>query len=144
MATTSPILTAAPAMPSTTTGRTRRFWRTGAIAGVAASAANMAVVLAARAADVEVSVDHERIPVVGFAQLTLVGAVLGVLLASVIAKRARRPRHLFVTVTAVLTALSIVPDVLVDTDTSSKLVLAATHLLAAVIIVPALAARVPE
>jgi hypothetical protein len=35
----------------------------------------------ARAAGVDVAVDHERIPLLGFAQLTLVGAVLGVLLA---------------------------------------------------------------
>jgi hypothetical protein len=49
------------------------------------------------------------------------------LLAGTIAKRSGRPRHVFSTVTTVLIALSIVPDVL-----------------AAAIIVPALAVRLPE
>jgi hypothetical protein len=48
-------------------------------------------------------------------------------LAGTIAKRSGRPRHVFSTVTTVLIALSIVPDVL-----------------AAAIIVPALAVRLPE
>jgi peptidoglycan/LPS O-acetylase OafA/YrhL len=140
MVTTSTVVSAAPSKAI----RTRALWRTGAVAGLAASATNTLLVVAARAAGVDVAVDHERIPLLGFAQLTLVGAVLGVLLAGTIAKRAGRPRHAFSTVATVLTALSIVPDVLVDASTGSTLVLAATHVLAAAIIVPALAVRLPE
>jgi hypothetical protein len=44
----------------------------------------------------------------------------------------------------ILTALSIVPDVLVDASVAAKFVLAATHVIAAAIIVPALAARLAD
>jgi peptidoglycan/LPS O-acetylase OafA/YrhL len=140
MATTSTVIPAA----SAATSRTRGLWITGVTAGIAASVANMGVVFAARGADVDLSVDGESIPLLGFAQLTLMGAVLGVLLAASIAKRARRPRHLFVTVTIALTALSLIPDVIADADSASKLVLGATHVLAAAVIVPALRSRLPE
>jgi hypothetical protein len=47
-------------------------------------------------------------------------------------------------VTVALTALSIVPDVIADATVGTKFVLALTHVVAAAIIVPALACRVPE
>jgi hypothetical protein len=40
-----------------------------------------------------------------------------------------------------LTALSLVPDVLADADTSTKAVLMVTHLVAAAIVIPAVARR---
>jgi hypothetical protein len=75
----------------------------------------------------------------GFAQLTLIGAVIGTVLAFALAKWAARPRRTFVVTTVTLTALSLVPDVTVDASTASKLVLMLTHLVAAAIVVPALA-----
>lgn len=43
-----------------------------------------------------------------------------------------------------LTALSIVPEVVVDATAGTKLVLALTHLVAAVIVIPALANRLAD
>jgi hypothetical protein len=93
---------------------------------------------------VAVAVGGERIPILGFAQLTLIGALLGIGLAKLTTRRASRPRHMFVRVTVALTALSIVPDVIADATVGTKFVLALTHVVAAAIIVPALACRVPE
>jgi peptidoglycan/LPS O-acetylase OafA/YrhL len=141
MATTTAPTTAPAAARS---HRPRRLGLTGIGAGVAAGLANVALVAVARAADVQVGVDGESIPLAGFLQLTVIGAVFGALIATVGAARSARPRRTFLTITGVLTALSIVPDLLVDTDTGSRLVLIATHLVAAAVIVPALARRLPE
>ena len=43
-----------------------------------------------------------------------------------------------------LTALSLVPDVLLSTDVATKVSLIVTHLVAAAIVIPALAAQLPE
>ena len=107
--------------------------------GVAAAAATTAVAAAASAADVPFEIDGEAIPLLGFAQLTMVGAVLGGLLAAALNRYTARPRHWFVWTTVVLTALSCVPSVAFPPDAASKVVLVATHVLAALIIVPALA-----
>jgi len=121
-----------------------RLWLPGLVAGAVAAAATSAVVLVARAVDVDVDVAGEQIPLAGFAQFVLVGAIVGILLAKVFARRARRPRSTFVRTTVVLTAASLVPDVLIDASSGSKLVLALTHVIAAAVIIPSLAARLPE
>lgn len=126
---------------STVTDR-RRVWPAGLASGVAAAAATTITVLIARAGGVGVAVQGEEIPLLGFAQLTLVGALIGIALARVLSRRARRPRSTFVRTTVALTALSVVPDVLVDATTGSKLVLALTHVVAAAIVVPVLAASI--
>jgi hypothetical protein len=90
---------------------------------------------------VPLAVDGEAIPQLGFAQLTLVGAVLGGLLAAALNRWAGRPRAWFVPAAAALTALSCVPSVDLPPDTATRAVLVATHLLAAAIIVPALASQ---
>lgn len=129
-----------PAAPGVTSGPRPRLWTVGLAAGVAAAAATTATATAAHAAGVPLTIQGEAIPALGYAQLTLVGAVLGILLAR-LARRFAHPRPMFVRITVALTALSVVPDVLVDATVASRLVLAATHLVAAVIIVPALARR---
>jgi predicted membrane channel-forming protein YqfA (hemolysin III family) len=103
--------------------------------------ATILIVAVARAADVAVAVQGERIPPAGFAELTLVGAVIGVVLAKSFARRAAEPRRTFVRVTVALTALSLVPDAIADASTGTKLVLMLTHVVAASIIIPRLAAR---
>ena len=47
------------------------------------------------------------------------------------------------TTTVLLTALSLVPDALADVAGSTRVLLMATHVVAAAIIVPALARRLP-
>ena len=129
---------------ATATSHRRPVWRAGVVSGLVAAAATCLVVVIARAGDVAVAVQGERIPVVGFAQVTFVGALLGIGLAKLIARRASHPRNTFLRVTVALTALSIVPDVIADATVGTKFVLALTHVVAAGIIVPAIASRVSE
>jgi uncharacterized membrane protein YoaK (UPF0700 family) len=71
--------------------------------------------------------------------MTLLGAVLGGLLAAALNRYGARPRQTFVRAALVLTVLSCLPSVALPPDTASKIVLVATHVLAAAIIVPAVA-----
>jgi peptidoglycan/LPS O-acetylase OafA/YrhL len=118
-----------------------RLWRVGLTAGLVAAATTTAMALVAEAAGVDVAVGGEQIPAAGFAQLTMVGALIGLLLAAVLSRQAHHPQRAFVRTTVVLTALSVVPDVLADAPTATRLVLAATHVVAAAIVIPALARR---
>lgn len=133
---------AVPALAGVASPATRspRLWTAGLASGVVAAAATTVIAVAAHAAGVPLTISGEAIPTLGFAQLTLVGAVLGILLAR-LARRFAHPRTVFVRATAALTALSVVPDVLADASAPSRLVLAATHVVAAAVIVPALARR---
>jgi len=125
------------------TRRARAFWAAGPVSGGVAGVATTVVAAVARAADVPLTIDGEPIPLLGFAQLTMMGAVIGTVLAVSFAKWARHPQRTFVVTTVALTALSLVPDVLADATTGSKLVLMFTHVLAAAIVVPTLAKRLP-
>jgi hypothetical protein len=119
------------------------LWKPGLLAGLVAAVATTTVVVIARAADVPVAIQGEQIPLAGFAQLTLVATVLGIVIARTLSTRARRPRRSFVVATVALTAVSLLPDVLADATTASKLVLGLTHLVAAAIVIPTLAKRLP-
>ena len=118
-------------------------WKPGLLAGLVAAVATTTVVMVARAADVPVAIQGEQIPLAAFAQLTLVATIIGIVIARVLSTRARHPRHTFVVVTVALTAVSLVPDVLADATTASRLVLGLTHLVAAAIVIPTLAKRLP-
>ena len=126
--------------PARTT-RARAMWAAGLLSGVVAAVATTVVAAVARAADVPLAIDGEQIPLLGFGQLTMVGAVIGTVLAVSFAKWARHPRRTFVVTTVGLTVLSLVPDVVADATTGSKLVLMLTHLVAAAIVVPTIAKR---
>jgi hypothetical protein len=143
----SPV-TATPvaAPPSVVIGAARRphLLRTGLVAGVVASVATTLAAVVARWAGADLAVAGERIPLNGFATLTMVGALIGVVLAAAFSRWADRPRAMFVRTTVVLTALSIVPDVIADATIATRAVLALTHVIAAVIIVPALASRLDD
>ncbi|MFI1239497.1 DUF6069 family protein [Nocardia salmonicida] len=56
-------------------------------------------------------------------------------------KWAGNPRTGFVRTTVALTALSLVPDVIVNASIDTKLTLILTHLVAAAIVIPTVAAR---
>jgi hypothetical protein len=143
MSTTFP--TAHPVTVVETAGESTRqaLWGPGLVAGVVASVATTAIAAAARAADVPLDVDGEPIPLLGFAQLTMMFTVLGVVIAAVLRRWARQPRRTFAVTTVVLTALSLVPDVIVDATTGSKLVLMLTHVVAAAVVIPTVARRLP-
>ncbi|MDP9335888.1 MAG: DUF6069 family protein [Actinomycetota bacterium] len=122
----------------------RHLWRTGAMAGLAASVATFAFAALARAIDVPLTVAGDSIPLVGFAQVTFVASIIGTVLAVVFSRRADNPRRTFVTTTIVLTVMSFVPDVLADAHTATKIALALSHVVAAAIVIPALASRLTD
>ena len=128
-----------------TTGTPGRFARAGFVAGFFAAVANLAVVAIAHGLDVTFEVPRGKaIPVIAFPQMTLFATVIGVGLAAVLVRRARRPRSVFLAVTVGLSALSLVPPILVHTDTATRLVLELTHLVAAFIVIPAIASRLAD
>ena len=115
-------------------------WCTGIAAGLVAGAATTAV--AAGAVRLGVSLETapgEAIPVIGFGQLTLLFTVIGVVIARRLGRRSPRPRAMFTRTTVALTALSLVPDVMLSADLATRLTLIATHLVAAAIVIPVLA-----
>ena len=118
--------------------------RTGAAAGAAATLATLAVAGVARALDISLSISGKAIPVAGFPQLTFAGAIIGTILAVALSRRAAQPRRTFVTTTVALTVLSIIPDVIVNAQVVTKGTLALTHVVAAAIVIPVLAARLSD
>ena len=141
--------TITPTAPSTTpaecSASTPTLWRAGLVAGLVAAVATIAVAAGAHGLGVSLeTAPGEAIPVLGFGQLTLFFTAIGVLIARTIGRRARQPRSTFTTTVIVLTALSVVPDLMLSTDAATKVTLVLTHLVAAAIVIPALSARLPE
>ncbi|GAA3383852.1 DUF6069 family protein [Cryptosporangium minutisporangium] len=117
------------------------------VAGIAATAvaslATSAVAAAGHAAGISLDIAGEPIPVPGFAIMTTLFSLVGLVLAVALRRFARHPRRIFVRTTLALTALSFVPDVLADAAVSTKMLLMLTHLVAAAIVIPAIARRLP-
>jgi hypothetical protein len=106
--------------------------------GLAAAAVTTAAAAAVHGAGVPLTVDGEVIPLAGFAQMTLLGAVIGGLLVAALNRRSSAPRRRFLAATVALTALSCVPSVVWPDDAATKVALVAVHVLAAAMIVPTL------
>lgn len=131
--------TTAPAVTASDTARpATSLRRTTVIAGLAAAAITTAVAAMLHAAGVSFEVDGEMIPLAGFAQMTIVGAVIGGALLAALNRRSRSARRRFVQTTVALTTLSCVPSVTWPDDIATNLALVALHVLAAAIVVPAL------
>jgi hypothetical protein len=140
----STIATTAVTVPTTTASAataTRRHpvRRAALVSGAAAAVATTAVAAGAHTAGVPLEIEGEMIPLVGFAQMTLLGAVLGGLIAAGLNRFTARARRWFVPVAIVLTILSCLPSVAFPPDTATKVMLVAIHMIAAVVIVPVLA-----
>ena len=90
----------------------------------------------ASAAGVSLEINAEAIPIPAFAWWTIIGAVLGIVLA-----RLLRDRRRFVVVTTVAVGLSLIPAIAAPDDTATKAVLVGAHILAAAIIIPTLSRR---
>lgn len=134
------ITTASAIRTSTTTDSS--LWRPAAVAGVAAAAATAAVAAVAHAAGVPLTLDGEAIPPTGFAVMTLLCTAVGFGLAVAMRRWVRSPQRTFVRTTVVLTALSFVPDLLVaGASADTRITLMVTHVVAATIFIPAIAAR---
>jgi uncharacterized protein DUF6069 len=125
----------------TAPSRTAALIGTGLAAAAAASVATMSVAAAGRATGVSLEVDGAPIPVSGFGVLTAVFSVIGLILAGILSRVARHPRRAFLRTTVVLTALSLVPDVIVGAAPATKALLILTHLVAAAIVIPTVARR---
>ena len=136
-------MTAAPTTAATRTAGSSlgALLGTGLVAIAAAAVATTATAAAGRAAGISLDVSGAPIPVSGFATLTVVFSLVGLVLAAVLSRTARRPRRVFVRTTVVLTVLSLVPDVIADATPATRVLLMVTHLVAAAIVVPAIARR---
>ena len=130
--------------PTSTTGATERqpIWKHGLTAAVIASVTTTVLAAIASAAGVSfVDGTGASIPLAGFTQLTLIFSLVGVGIAAVMARRARRPRSTFVRTAFALTVLSVVPDLVLGFDAASAATLITLHTVAAAIVVPTIAGR---
>jgi hypothetical protein len=121
----------------------RPLWKAGLAAAAAAALATTTLAAIASAAGVSFAgrAGAGSIPIAGFAELTLTFSLVGVLIAAVLARKARRPRSTFARTALALVALSFVPDLTFGFDATSTVTLIALHSVAAAIVVPTLARR---
>src|SRR4051812_38041069 len=121
---------------------TPRVWKHGVAAAIVASIATTSLAAIASAAGVSFADSSGKsIPMAGFTQLTLVFSLIGVGIAAVMARKARRPRSTFVRTALGLTVLSFVPDLTFGFDAGSAATLITLHTVAAAIVVPTVARR---
>jgi hypothetical protein len=144
--TTSPDAAPVPRRPWTQ----RPLWQVGLAAALVAAAASIIVYLAARAAGVpmeltEVFEDHfARMPVMNMAWGALLeGGVAGTALAAVCRRWTRRPRSFFVALAMAGLIASFALPITSDASTATKVILSFSHVVVAIIIVPALALALP-
>ncbi len=128
---------------TTTEGRPA-LWRPALAAGLAAAAATTAMAAVLGAVGVSFEIDGETIPLLGFANLTLMCVAAGYFLAVALRRFASNPRRTFVISTVVLTVASLIPDVIVQMPIGARFSLMAMHVVAAYIVIPAVAGRLPE
>ncbi|MEV2232109.1 DUF6069 family protein [Streptomyces phaeochromogenes] len=127
---------------------TRPVWLVGVLATLAGAVVTEGFGLIARGVGVPMeaaspgATEAAEIPVGGFFGGVLFWAVVGIVLAVALARWAKRPARTFVVTTVVLTALSMAgPAVAPHTATSTQVVLAVSHLVAAAVIIPVVARR---
>jgi Family of unknown function (DUF6069) len=117
--------------------------RNGAAAIVVAAVATPAVAAAGQAIGISLDIAGAPIPASGFATLTVMFSVIGLLIALGLRRFARHPRTTWIRTTVALTVLSLVPDVLIDAAIATQVLLMVTHLVAAAIVIPVVARRLP-
>ena len=129
-----------------TSGRTGHSRLRGlAVTGVLATlAAMVATTLAAALAqavgvDFEVPDGGETIPLPGFAVVTGLFSVVGIVIAGALLRWSARPAQRFVWTAVSLTALSLVAPLLSGADTATTTALIGLHLVPAAVMIPSLA-----
>jgi Family of unknown function (DUF6069) len=142
MSTTATTTLPAGSISAGSTTRSHPVLRATFAAGAVAAALTTAIAAGADAAGVQLAIEGEAIPLAGFAQMTLLGAVLGGLIAAALNRFGARPRRWFVAVAVALTALSCIPSVALPSDVATSVTLVVTHVVAALVIVPAIARRI--
>jgi hypothetical protein len=139
MSTTTQVPT--PHAPTAAAQR-QSVWKYGVAAALVASVATTILATIASAAGVSFADSTgASIPIAAFAELTLAFSLVGVGIAAVVARTARRPRRTFVGTAVALTALSVVPDLTFGFGAGSAATLITLHTVAAAIVVPTLAGR---
>jgi hypothetical protein len=137
----SPVSAQPTTEQSAATPARRSVWKHCLAAAVLASGATTLIAAIAHAAGETFELHGAGIPPIAFTQLTLIFSLLGVGLAAILARTARRPRRAFLVTTVTLTALSVVPDLTFGFEPASAAVLILAHLAAAAIVIPVLASR---
>ena len=114
---------------------------TGLIAALAAMAATTLAAALAQAVgvDFEVPDGGETIPLSGFAVVTGVFSAVGIVIAVALLRWTTRPAERFVWTALSLTAISLVPPLLVGADTATTTALLGLHLVPAAVMIPTLA-----
>jgi hypothetical protein len=107
-------------------------------ATVVAALATTATAWLAGVAGTSFAVAGKQIPLGAFWFWTVVGALLGLVAAVVL-----RDRRRFVRLAVAGTALSLVPALLAPDDVATRLALVVAHLVAAAVLVPGVASRLP-
>ncbi|WP_329333143.1 DUF6069 family protein [Streptomyces sp. NBC_01352] len=128
-------------------GRTNRAHRLRGLAGtgiIATLAAMVATTLAAALAqaigvDFEVPDGGETIPLSGFAVVTGLFSVVGVVIAAALLRWSARPAERFVWTAVSLTAISLLPPLLAGANAATTTALLGLHLIPATVIIPTLA-----
>ena len=118
----------------------RVTWKRGLATGVAAAAASTVVATVFHVAGHALSVVDQdgkagAIPLFAFAQMVLIGTLIGIVVAR------HTSRAAFVRATVVLTALSCVPSIAWGETVTDKVGLVVTHLVAAAVVIPRIAPR---
>lgn len=131
--------------------RERPLWQIGAASALVAAVAAVVVYATARAAGVPMELtevfedEFARIPVLTMVWGALLdGGVTGIVLAAACRRWASRPRSTFIALTTVGLVASFALPVFSDASVATKVVLSISHVVVAVIIVPALASALPR
>ncbi|TNH30731.1 hypothetical protein FHG89_05985 [Micromonospora orduensis] len=140
MDSTNDTVVAAP-VAGRTGHRIRGLAGVGLAATLAAVAATTLAAALARAVgvDFEIPDGGETIPLSGFAVVTGLLSVVGILIAVALLRWSARPAQRFVWTAGTLTAISLVPPVLSGGDTATVTALVALHLVPAAVMIPTLA-----
>ena len=94
--------------------------------------------------DFELPDGGEAVPTYGFAVMTGICSVVGILIAAGLRQWGARPARTFVRTAFVLTAISLVPPFLVEADAATVVGLLTIHLVAACVMIPLLARSLPN
>jgi hypothetical protein len=113
---------------------------TGVLATIAAMAATglVAALFRASGVDFEVGDAGEQVPVSGMVTITGLFSVVGVAIAAVLLRWSDRPAERFVWIAATLTAVSLVPPLLLGSGAATITALLVLHLVAAAVMIPTL------
>lgn len=123
--------------------RYRRLLITGLLAVVAAMIATTLAAAIAKALGVDFQLPNaaEPIPLAGFAVVTGLFCLLGVLLAVALLRWTANPARRFLQTTTTLTTLSLIAPLVSGADTGTITGLIALHLVAAAVMIPTVTRR---